>query len=182
MSPLVGGSFGILRTGQEAIQTYISMKWIFSATDTLSMSILGSLSVINMFPNFSFAGIYNINCIDALIGRLWKRDFGAKEMVAFTLAVGGATYLAFWKRPLNLLFYGDVRSDLGLSESIMTDQVLEGASWAMFAQDISQGTACLYVPMYDIVNYVCNKAVYFAHSIGNLFFREIRSLLKNVLY
>jgi hypothetical protein len=169
VSPWLGGTLGLMNAAQDSIQSYIAIKTIFNVTSVQGRIIIGVPSALNMIPTFSFDGMFSINAMDELFGYLQKRKFEPTKILAFSMSVTLAVYLAFLKRGLNISFYGDVTKDFGLDPANLPAEIFETLSWAMFVQDSVQGTATLYEPMHGLVTRIGNKVASAGRCMFGLF-------------
>lgn len=153
-SPLVGGTLGLMKASQDAIQAYIATTSIFSLTSTLDRSLIAVPNILNIIPSFCFAGVFSINAMDEFFGYIPNMKWEPNKFLAFSLSAALAIYLAFWKRALNESFYVDIAQEFGAHRQDVPGEAVITASWAMFVQESILGTASVYEPMLSLINKV----------------------------
>ncbi|MBX3709832.1 MAG: hypothetical protein KIT56_04940 [Gammaproteobacteria bacterium] len=173
VSPWFGGSLGALKSLQDSIQGYIAIKSIFNISSTSGKVLIGLPSLVNTVPNFCFAGMFNINALDEFFGytqqSIQNRKVETIKIAAFSISLGIAVYLAYWKTALNKSFYHDVTSDFGLEADVVPEQAYEALTWAMFVQESMQATAALFQPTHNLLHGVTSKISQGCQSIYRFF-------------
>jgi len=165
VSPIIGGSLGVLKAFQDSVQSYIAIKSIFGIEGMHGKILIGVPSFIDGVPKFCFEGRFSINAIDEFFGYLPKKEFSPKKFVALSFAAALAIYLSFLKRPLNKLFYQDVIQDFEFDPHAVPDNVYDILSWVMFVEEAINNTASLYLPMYHLVDKTTKRVNSFFSSI-----------------
>ena len=185
-TPIIAIPLSLLKSLQDSAEGYVAIKSVFGIGDTPGSVVVGAFCTINIFPNFSFSGKYNINELDSFFGYMQgfvkeRKYADKKKMAAFFLALGFSTTLAYFIRGLNEEFYHLAANDLTMDRHEFTDPAFYYMSCGLMAENMMRGTATLYPPMHSLVDKTTNKISNACYTIKSACFK-MGNFLSSCLY
>lgn len=157
VSPTLGGLLGALKSFNDSAQGYVAIKSVFSINGATGKLVVGGLNLAYFVPNLFFSsGIASLNALDDFFAYMQEKKFEPKKILAASLSLALALYLAYLRRPLNQSFYQELSNDW-IAANTIPDDYLFALSWATLVQETWDITKDLVRPMDKLVNFTCNK-------------------------
>lgn len=171
LSLTIGISSGFFGAVQDSIFSFRGMKTVFSINSLPKIAIIASLSSFNGIADFSLNGRFNIKNINRFIDSFYQDRPNIKNILAFMLSAGMASFMAFVIKNLSRKFWDDISSDFEIESYTTINTIADVVSYGAATNEFIVDTGAFYPVSYFIITKIENAFNHVYEKISNLFYK-----------